>query len=166
MTAPTVPTLYEWAGGHEAFEQLTAVFYQRVAEEPLLAPLFAHMAADHPRLVAAFIAEVLGGPALYSQERGGHHAMVLQHLGRHLTEAQRVRWMTLLLECADAVGLPDDPEFRSAFVGYLEWGTRLAVINSQLDSLPDVDSPMPAWGWGAVGGPYLGDEKAIKTIFD
>jgi hemoglobin len=156
VTAPTVPTLYEWAGGGEVFERLTEVFYRHVAEEPLLAPLFAHMATDHPRLVAAFIAEVLGGPALYSQERGGHHAMILQHLGRHLTEAQRVRWMALLLECSDAVGLPDDPEFRSAFVGYLEWGTRLAVINSQLDSLPDVDTAMPAWGWGEVGGPYQG----------
>jgi len=28
------------------------------------------------------------------------------------------------------VGLPSDPEFRSAFGRYLEWGTRLAVINS------------------------------------
>ena len=27
--------------------------------------------------------------------------------------------------------MPDDPEFRSALVGYLEWGSRLAVINSQ-----------------------------------
>jgi len=156
MTQPSVPTLYDWAGGKEAFERLTTVFYERVTVEPLLAPLFAHMATDHPRLVAAFIAEVLGGPALYSQERGGHHAMILQHLGKHLTESQRKRWMSLMLECADEVGLPDDPEFRSAFVGYLEWGTRLAVINSQLDSLPDVDSAMPAWGWGPVGGPYQG----------
>lgn len=156
MTQPSVPTLYDWAGGKETFERLTTVFYEHVTAEPLLAPLFAHMAADHPRLVAAFIAEVLGGPALYSQERGGHHAMILQHLGKHLTESQRSRWMSLLLECADEVGLPSDPEFRSAFVGYLEWGTRLAVINSQLDTLPDVDSAMPAWGWGPVGGPYQG----------
>lgn len=156
MTQPPVPTLYEWAGGKEAFERLTMVFYERVTAEPLLAPLFAHMAAEHPRLVASFIAEVLGGPALYSQERGGHHAMILQHLGKHLTESQRSRWMALMLECANEVGLPTDPEFRSAFVGYLEWGTRLAVINSQLDSLPDVDSAMPSWNWGPVGGPYQG----------
>ena len=54
-------------------------------------------------------------------------------------------------------GLPDDPEFRSAFVAYLEWGSRLAVINSQPgvpDSDPDPTDPMPVWNWGAVGGPY------------
>jgi hemoglobin len=154
--APSVPTLYEWAGGGDVFERLIEVFYQRIAAEPMLAPLFAGMDADHPRWVAAFIAEVFGGPPRYSRERGGHHAMILRHLGKHLTEAQRVRWMTLLLECADTVGLPDDPEFRSAFVGYLEWGTRLALINSRLDALPDVDSAMPLWGWGEVGGPYQG----------
>lgn len=64
--------------------------------------------------------------------------------------------MALLLECADAAGLPDDPEFRSAFVGYVEWGTRLALLNSRLDVPPDGHAPMPAWGWGETGGPYRG----------
>lgn len=50
--------------------------------------------------------------------------------------------------------MPDDPEFRSALVGYLEWGSRLAVINSQAGV--DPDAPMPKWGWGEVRGPYLG----------
>lgn len=154
MTGASVPSLYQWAGGMETFERLTRVFYQRVAEDALLAPLFAHMDAKHPHYVAQFIAEVLGGPPHYSETRGGHSAMVKQHLGRHLTEAQRARWMALLLECADTVGLPDDPEFRSAFVGYIEWGTRLAVINSRLDAPPDTSAPMPQWSWGAPGGPY------------
>ena len=52
-------------------------------------------------------------------------------MGRKLTEAQRRRWMDLMIDTADEVGLPADPEFRSAFVAYLEWGTRLAVMNSQ-----------------------------------
>lgn len=156
MSDANVPSLYDWAGGTPAFERLMAVFYQRVAKEPLLAPLFAHMEAAHPRIVAHFIAEVFGGPKLYSQERGGHHAMIKKHLGKHLSEEQRKRWMGLLLECVDDCGFPKDPEFRSALVGYLEWGTRLAVINSQQDSLPEVNSAMPTWGWGPPGGPYKG----------
>lgn len=154
MTDEAIPSLYEWAGGMPAFERLSEVFYARVPQEPLLAPLFAHMAQEHPKRVAHFIAEVFGGPKLYSQERGGHHNMVGKHLGKHLTEAQRARWMGLLLECADEVGFPKDPEFRSAFVGYLEWGTRLALINSQSDRLPPLDSAMPKWGWGETHGPY------------
>ena len=54
------------------------------------------------------------------------------------------------------MGLKSDPAFRSAFVGYLEWGTRLAVINSQLteNSMAQTE-PMPKWGWGETGGPYV-----------
>jgi hemoglobin len=149
------PSLYEWLGGMPALERLTATFYARVPDDPTLAPVFARMSADHAKHVAEFLAEVFGGPTRYSSERGGHQAMIRQHLGRGLTQPQRRRWIELLLECADELQLPDDPEFRSAFVSYLEWGTRLAVINSQPGASVTEDAPMPRWGWGEVGGPYL-----------
>ena len=62
--------------------------------------------------------------------------------------------MGQLLDTADELNIPDDPEFRSAVVGYLEWGSRLAVINSQPGAIVDPIVPMPKWGWGEVGGPY------------
>lgn len=153
-TGSSVPTLYEWAGGAEAFEKLTGVFYAKVLDDELVGPLFAHMDPDHPRYVAMWLAEVFGGPARYSTERGGYHHMVGQHLGKHISEPQRRRWINLLLDAADEVGLPDDPEFRSAFVSYLEWGTRLARANSQPDAHPPTEAPMPHWGWG-VAPPYI-----------
>jgi hemoglobin len=64
--------------------------------------------------------------------------------------------MGLLLETADALDMPADPEFRSALVGYLEWGSRLAVINSQPGAPVEAEAPMPKWGWGEVKGPYTG----------
>jgi hemoglobin len=151
----TVPTLFEWMGGAPAIERLLETFYQRVPRDPLLAPVFAGMKPDHAQHVAAFVGEVLGGPRTYSATLGGHPGMIRHHLGRALTEAQRARWMQLLLQCADDVGCPSDPEFRSAFVAYLEWGTRLAVINSQPGAGVDESSPMPHWGWGETGGPYI-----------
>ena len=54
-----------------------------------------------------------------------------------------------MLDAADEVGLPADPEFRAAFVGYLEWGTRLAVHNSQPDADPIRQAPVPHWGWAS-----------------
>jgi hemoglobin len=151
-----VPTLYEWAGGLEALQRMTDLFYSQVPSDPILAPVFARMPAEHSHHVAAFVAEVFGGPKAYSEGFGGSHAgMVGKHLGRHLTETQRRQWISRMQDCADAVGLPADPEFRSAFVAYLEWGTRIAVINSQEDALKmDAAAPMPRWGWGEVGGPY------------
>jgi hemoglobin len=152
---PGSPTLFEWLGGAGRLQQLIEVFYRRVADDDLLAPVFRNMSPEHARHVAAFIAEVFGGPKTYSEEHGGHPAMIRKHLGRALTEAQRRRWMDLLLTCADEVGVPTDPEFRSAFVAYIEWGTRLAVLNSQPGADVAHDAPMPAWGWGETKGPYI-----------
>ena len=152
----TIPTLYAWAGGNETLEKLTTCFYDKVLKDDLLQGIFLNMDAHHAQHVAHFIGEVFGGPRHYTAEGSGSHAgMIAHHLGKMLSEAQRKRWMYLLLESADEVGLPDDPEFRSAFVGYLEWGSRLAVLNSNLNDNPVNESePMPKWGWGETGGPY------------
>ncbi|HET7218224.1 MAG TPA: group II truncated hemoglobin [Vicinamibacterales bacterium] len=150
-----VPTLAEWIG-EGRLHALTTAFYKRVSTDPLLAPIFAHMGEKHPQHVAAFITEVFGGGTPYTSAGGSHAGMIARHMERHLTEAQRRRWMDLMLDTADAVGLPSDPEFRSAFVGYLEWGTRLAVLNSQPGATaPSGTTPMPAWGWGPPGGPWI-----------
>jgi hemoglobin len=156
MADTSIPTLYDWLGGIDVLNRLTARFYERVKDDVVLAPIFQRMASDHPAHVAAFLAEVLGGPANYSRHYGGHPNMIRQHLNRHLTQAQRRRWVELLLDTADELQLPDDPEFRSALVGYLEWGSRLAVINSQPNATVDEYAPMPTWGWGEVKGPYQG----------
>ncbi len=148
------PTLYEWLGGIEALRKLTAVFYDKVLADELLRPIFIHMKPHHPERVADFLGEVMGGPASYSQNHGGHPHMLQQHLNRELTEPQRRRWVKLLLDSADEAGLPADPEFRSAFVAYIEWGSRLAVLNSQPGVNPVLDQPMPKWGWGELKGPY------------
>jgi hemoglobin len=80
--------------------------------------------------------------------------MIQQHLNRHLSQAQRREWVALLLDTADELHMPEDPEFRSALVGYLEWGSRLAVLNSQPGAAVDPHAPMPKWGWGEVKGPH------------
>lgn len=153
--ASDIPTLHSWVGGTEKLEALFERFYEHVRADEVLAPIFAGMNPEHHKYVAAFVAEVFGGPHTYSEERGGHAAMVRKHLGKHLTEAQRKRWIALLLDTADEVSVPTDPEFRSALVGYLEWGSRLAVINSGPGATALEGAPMPVWNWGAPGGPYV-----------
>ena len=147
------PTLYEWAGGSAAFDRLTEAFYARVVADDLLAPLFARMDPEHARHVAVWLAEVFGGPARYTESHGGYPHMVAKHIGMAITEPQRRRWVGLIQDAADEVGLPDDPEFRAAFLGYLEWGTRLAVQNSRPGADVPLEAPVPRWGWG-VAPPY------------
>ena len=152
-----VPTLYEWAGGNETLERLTNLFYGKVLKDELLYPVFKDMAPHHSQHVAHFIGEVFEGPAEYTNsDAGSHYKMIQRHIGKMLDEKKRKRWMDLLLQSADEIGLANDPEFRSALVGYLEWGSRIAVINSEKTENPiDKNEPMPKWGWGETGGPYI-----------
>ncbi|MBA3945218.1 MAG: hypothetical protein H0X37_11720 [Herpetosiphonaceae bacterium] len=142
------PTVAEWAGGLAALTRLTHLFYEKyVSQDPLIGPLFAHMSPDHPERVAAWLAEVFGGPTNYSEKYGGYSHMVSQHVGKRITEAQRARWVSLMCQSADEVGLPADAEFRAAFVSYIEWGSRLAFENSHADAHPPEHMPMPHWWW-------------------
>lgn len=152
-----IPTLYEWAGDMKTFETLFSKFYEKVLNDEILGEVFKNMSPDHVEHVAHFVAEVFGGEKLYTSNDDGSHAkMIGKHIGKMLTEQMRQRWVHLLLQTSDEIGLKSDPEFRSAFVGYIEWGTRLAVINSQLTENPrDSNEPMPKWDWGATGGPYI-----------
>ncbi|MEO6233453.1 MAG: group II truncated hemoglobin [Ferruginibacter sp.] len=157
----TIPTLYQWAGDIKTFELLFQKFYDKVLKDNLLNPVFKNMSPEHIQHVAHFVAEVFGGPELYTTvDKGSHAGMIGHHIGKMLTEEQRKQWTNLLVQTADEIGLKSDPEFRSAFVGYLEWGTRIAIINSQLPANPvNSHEPMPKWGWGETGGPYMPDEK-------
>ena len=74
--------------------------------------------------------------------------MVAKHRGLGLTEVQRQRWVARMAETADSVNLPSDPDFRSNFVAYLEWGTRIAAFNSQPNADVIEHAPVPKWGWG------------------
>lgn len=147
---PEVPSLYTWAGGQPALDRLFTCFYQTVVTDPLIGPLFATMDPDHPAHVARWIAEVFGGPRTYSEQFGGYPAMLAHHIGLQLSEPQRRRWVALLHDAADQVGLPADPEFRAAFAGYLEWGSRIALANSQPGATPPAEAPVPRWGWGVA----------------
>jgi CDGSH-type Zn-finger protein/truncated hemoglobin YjbI len=156
------PTIFEWAGGLPALTRMTRLFYEKyVPHDPLLAPLFAEMSPDHPERVAKWLAEVFCGPKRYSAEYGGYARMVSQHIGKGLTEEKRARWVALILQSAQEAGLPADPEFRSAFSSYIEWGSRLALENSQPGARPPAQMPMPHWDWNTAAGPPASRVSAL-----
>jgi hemoglobin len=149
-----VPTILEWAGGRDSFERWLGVFYDLVEDDELLGPVFGGtVSAQHRRDVVIWWCEVMGGAADYTAALGGYEHMLAKHRGLHISNEQRLRFVTLLSRAADDAGLPADPEFRAAIMGYAEWGTRLAVHNS--GDAPDVveHAPVPRWGWG-VAPPY------------
>jgi len=150
----STPTLAQWAGGPQALRRLIDAFYDRVERDELLSPFFpGGVSETHRAHVAAWWTEVFGGPADYTERLGGYEAMLGHHRGLAITPEQRFRFATTMSLAADDAQLPADPEFRAALVSYLEWGTRIAMSNSQPDAHPAEHAPVPRWGWG-VAPPY------------
>ena len=148
------PTLYEWAGGRPAIERMINRFYDRVELDDLLSPFFpGGVKAAHREHVTTWWCEVLGGPADYTEKLGGYPNMLAHHLNLGITAGQRFRFASLMSLADDDAELPADPEFRAALIGYLEWGTRIAMHNSQPGADVARKAPVPHWGWG-VAPPY------------
>ncbi len=150
MTAPDdTPTLYDWAGGTDAIRRMIDAFYDRVERSELFDQLFpGGVTEEHRDFVTAWWAEVFGGPARYTNELGGYENMLVHHRDLGIGAEQRAAFVSTMSLAADDADLPDDPEFRSALLAYLEWGTRLAFENSQPGAAPVEQAPVPRWGWG------------------
>jgi hemoglobin len=154
MSNDDLPTLVDWAGGPPAMQRLINAFYDRVEQDELLSGFFpGGVSAEHREHVSTWWIEVFGGPADYTERHGGYEAMLAHHRGLGITAEQRLRFATTMSQAADDADLPADPEFRAALVGYLEWGTRLALANSQSHAQPIEHAPVPRWGWG-MAPPY------------
>ena len=91
MTEPG--SLYERAGGTPFFEALVARFYDGVAGDPFLRPVYpeADLAPAQHRLTL-FLIQYWGGPTTYDQERG-HPRLRMRHAPFAIGPAERDRWL-------------------------------------------------------------------------
>lgn len=143
------PTLYEFAGGEDAFLALARAHHARCLADPVLNHPFSHP-GQHPRHVerlAAYWAEVLGGPPAYSQSCGDQTAMLTLHAGEGELEDLGRRFQECFMLAADDAGLPSDPEFRAALRAYMAWA--VTQVLAYPDDPADVPQglPMPRWTW-------------------
>ncbi len=114
--------MHEWAGGSEAFERLTDVFYDLVRGDDLIGCCSRTWTRAYPRYVAMWLAEGLGGPDSIHVNAAVIRTCSLTISVRESPSpsADARRW-NLLMDAADGWNLPADPEFRAAFAGYIEW---------------------------------------------
>lgn len=143
-----MPSLFEHAGGEEAIHRLEALFYAKVLADPALIPLFGTGRAEHVDHLTAFTAESFGGPDRFSRELGFAH-LIDVHRGRRITEPQRERFVALYMEALDEADLPGDEAFRDAVRSHVEFGSRVAMQNSNATTDEELHPlrEVPRWTW-------------------
>jgi hemoglobin len=144
-----VPSLFEHAGGEEAIHRLEQFFYASVLADPLLQPLFGAGRPEHVDHLTAFTAESFGGPDRFTRELGGFEGLIAVHRGLRITEEQRARFVELYLAALDAVDAPHDEAFREAVRAHVEFGSQVAMQNSNARRDEDLHPlrEVPRWTW-------------------
>jgi hemoglobin len=144
-----MPSLYEHAGGEEALHRLEEIFYGSVLADPVLQPLFGDGQPQHVDHLTAFTAESFGGPDRFTRELGGFDALIAVHRHLEITEAQRQRFVELYMAALDAAGMPADEPFREAVRSHVEFGSEVAMQNSNARSDDELHPlrEVPRWTW-------------------
>jgi hemoglobin len=147
-----MPTLFEHAGGAAALHRLEQAFYDSVLRDPLLQPLFGDGQPQHVDHLTMFTAETFGGPDRFTRELGFAH-LIDVHRGLKITEEQRQRFVELYMASLDATGMPADEPFRTAVREHVEFGTRVAMQNSNATSEAELHPlrEVPRWTWAGDG---------------
>jgi hemoglobin len=149
------PSIFEFAGGEPAFLRLATAHHERCLADPLLNHPFSH--PGHPQHVArlaAYWAEVFGGPPGYTRDCGSQSAMLGIHAGTGAEDDMGVRFVECFVQAADDAGLPVDPDFRGALRAYMEWAVREVMSYTPLGATVPGDLAIPHWSWdGLVPSP-------------
>jgi hemoglobin len=146
------PSLYEFAGGEPAFLALATAHHARCLADPELNHPFSK-SDGHPQHVerlAAYWAEVLGGPSTYSDSCGDQTGVLQMHAGNGDMGDLGERFLRCFDAAADDAGLPDDPAFRAALHDYMQWAVGDVLAYSPEDTVVAPGATMPRWGWDGL----------------
>jgi hemoglobin len=84
-------SVYELVGGLQWFHDLCSRFYQRVATDEVLRPLYPDDLEPSRHRLALFLAQYWGGPGDYSIDRG-HPKLRMRHMHLRIGAAERDCW--------------------------------------------------------------------------
>jgi hemoglobin len=146
-------SIYEFVGGDAAFLALATALNDRCVADPVLNHPFSH--PGHPKhleRLAGYLAEVFGGPPLYSA-LGGHSAMLNIHAGTGADDDLAERFLACFDQAVDDAGFPDDPELRRVLHEYMAWATSEVNEYSPLGVSAPGDLAMPRWSWNGPVSP-------------
>lgn len=145
-------TIYEAAGGYDGLLKLAAAWHKRVLADEVVNHAFSHgYHPQHTERLAAYWAEALGGPALYSDQYGNETSVVRTHSGNGIHEELDQRAIACFDRALEDTGLAGNEDLRRALHDYFSWSTTttMAKYHKSKDDVPD-GLDIPKWSWGGL----------------
>ena len=149
---PVRPTLFEFAGGEPAFLALATAHHARCIADPELNHPFSHpdQHPQHVERLAAYWAEVMGGPPVFSQSCGTQSQVLRMHAGNGDMSDLGERFIRCFALALDDAGLPDDPEFRGSLQAYMRWAVDEVLSYPDKDAVVPARAALPRWSWDGL----------------
>ena len=121
-------SLFEEVGGSQFFDRLVDRFYEGVATDDVLLPLYPEQSdlTGAKQRLTLFLQQYWGGPTTYSDERG-HPRLRQRHFPFVIGELERDRWMVHMMAAVDE--LSPNETVRQQLTEYMTMAST-AMINS------------------------------------
>ena len=139
MTQAPPPTPYEAMGGDSFFRALVHRFYQGIATDPVLRPMYPPGDLEPAeRRLRMFLEQYWGGPGTYSEERG-HPRLRMRHQPYVIDDVARDAWLSHMRQALDLTveEFALDPSWEQELWRYLV-GAAIAMVNHVPDPQPGI----------------------------
>jgi hemoglobin len=123
-----MPSVYEVVGGDEFFGELVDRFYDGVAQDPVLRPLYPDDLTESRAHLCGFLVQYWGGPGTYSEQRG-HPRLRLRHAPFAIGRIERDAWWSHME--AAVRSMDTAPEVEAELLAYFDQAAT-AMINTGL----------------------------------
>ncbi|MEM6994472.1 MAG: antibiotic biosynthesis monooxygenase [Myxococcota bacterium] len=141
------PSICDALGGPAVLFRIAETMHTSMKSDAQLGALFGHAAPTHVPHLGMWLCEVFGGPKLWSAVFDDIGGMLRRHGGGAFSERQRARFVELAVQATEACAPEASAAARKAVASYFEWGSQIAVENSQPDHVLDPSAGVPTWPW-------------------
>lgn len=145
-------TVYEAAGGIEGLRRLASAWHKRVMADEVVSHAFSHgFHPDHTERLAAYWAEALGGPVMYSAKYADETTVVKMHSGNGPHEEMDGRAIACFDQALVDVGLAEADPLRRVLHDYFARATTTTMsrFHESADDVPEGLS-IPRWSWSGL----------------
>ena len=145
-------TVFEAAGGLDGLQRLASAWHRRVTADEVVAHAFSHgFHPQHVERLAAYWAEALGGPNMYSASYGDETTVVKMHSGNGEHDEMDRRAIACFDQALVDVGFAENDSLRQVLHDYFAWATTntMARYHESAEDVPN-GLKIPRWSWDGL----------------